>query len=1071
MITTTRPKQILYSGLAYGLGLLVGNVISYILFALTPANWFLYGSPVFRLVFGLLLAFFIAGVGGLFGGSVGGATLPTIGQGKERRGYVWRSGITFGFGYGLLIFPIILIVSLLSFYDISATPVYVFSVVFGLVGVIFGLIMGISMGLWTAGRRFPAITRWSAAGFGLGGVVLGATIWQFIFHIANGEVATGPYEWILFGFFLFAGLGGASLGYVYHNLAEGGGGTFLPVRSLSLKSWQRRMMITAVILLAVALLIRPVIAAVGDLLTPQDSGLSAVLDLNTIGTHWLESTNLTAVSLSSPPAITANGDGRVAVAWAQPDGLILQTGQWSAAEQQTTWQPPVQVAAGLAAEPAIALGNDGRVYLAWVQDDAVQVSYCQDGGCIPPSAIPPANLCARPPAVGDRQPALAIQGDTALLVWANEANIMPYVAWSVSGAPQATAAGCVPGGASSPQLNSAFQLVFAAESGALGMAQFDGAGWTAVGEMVNGRYPAITADANNQPHAAFCTDQGLVYWQGGQVEVVANGPCLNRPALALDNLGQVHVVWYGNYVTNANGVNQPASVVYESVRTAVGWTPPALIGQSALTARPALTAAGDGSLHVAWAGVNGLNYAAQIQYACDPADLAHFGRILYDIAREDTYQSPATIVPFCQNRYDRLILTPNPKPEYGLPYAPTPNGGFDVLGDLIRGANYEVLFSTMWYDAPLNNDSPGSVVATAVGDLYRQLQAHPEQYPRGLTVRIMLGNPPEMAMGETTGQLWTLLADLRHAGIDKMVDETLGWRLEVADYEGNLPHSHVKTVIVDGQTAVAAGFNMTYDHFPQDHPSGSGGGRFDVALQMTGPVAQSSQRMFDDMWQGADARACLQFNPPFGVPWQTTCYDYSATADHVPEAQKFYLPGDNSTAFSMYRSRVHDQADRQVEAVMAAAQETIDVVHVQFALDIICNLNILFDVCTVDESPIYTEGLIQAAQNGAHLRILVKPGPFEGVENNVALRAFLDRLQELGLEDQVEVRYFEGAMHPKTLLIDNQLLIVGSQNLHYSAFGEGGGLNEYSLATEDPRAIAEFARVFEAEWAAAMARP
>ncbi|MBK7919975.1 MAG: hypothetical protein IPJ94_27715 [Chloroflexi bacterium] len=86
----------------------------------------------------------------------------------------------------------------------------------------------------------------------------------------------------------------------------------------------------------------------------------------------------------------------------------------------------------------------------------------------------------------------------------------------------------------------------------------------------------------------------------------------------------------------------------------------------------------------------------------------------------------------------------------------------------------------------------------------------------------------------------------------------------------------------------------------------------------------------------------------------------------------------------MYRSRVHDQADWQVEAVMAAAQETIDVVHVQFALDIICNLNILFDVSTVDESPIYTEGLIQAAQqNGADLRILVKPGPFAGVENNV----------------------------------------------------------------------------------------
>ncbi|MBK7919978.1 MAG: hypothetical protein IPJ94_27730 [Chloroflexi bacterium] len=57
---------------------------------------------------------------------------------------------------------------------------------------------------------------------------------------------------------------------------------------------------------------------------------------------------------------------------------------------------------------------------------------------------------------------------------------------------------------------------------------------------------------------------------------------------------------------------------------------------------------------------------------------------MYDIAREDTYQSPATIVPFCQNRYDRLILTPNPKPAYGL-LPPTPNGGFDVLGDLDSG--------------------------------------------------------------------------------------------------------------------------------------------------------------------------------------------------------------------------------------------------------------------------------------------------------------------------------------------------------------------------------------------------
>ncbi|MBK7919981.1 MAG: hypothetical protein IPJ94_27745 [Chloroflexi bacterium] len=95
--------------------------------------------------------------------------------------------------------------------------------------------MGISMGLWTAGRRFPAITRWSAAGFGLGGVVLGATIWQFIFHIANGEVATGPYEWILFGFFLFAGLGRGESGVCVPQSCGRWRQVLLPVRSLSLK--------------------------------------------------------------------------------------------------------------------------------------------------------------------------------------------------------------------------------------------------------------------------------------------------------------------------------------------------------------------------------------------------------------------------------------------------------------------------------------------------------------------------------------------------------------------------------------------------------------------------------------------------------------------------------------------------------------------------------------------------------------------------------------------------------------------------------------------------------------------
>lgn len=1067
MTSNTHLKQITASGLGYGLGLLVGNLLSLILFNLIPANWFLFGNQAIRLVFGLLLAFLVSGVGGLLGGSIGGWTLPPIGQGKSRRSYAWRSGVTFGLGYGLLLFPVFLVVALLSFYEIDNTPIYVFGVVFGLMGSIFGLIMGVSLGLWTVRHRFPPIIRWSMTGFGLGGVALGASIWEFIFNVTQGDVATGPYGWLLLGLFLFGGIGGAALGHVYHRLLEDKAGSFLPGPVLSLKSRRRRWLIAGAVLLLTILLIRPVIAEVGDLLTPVDAGLAQVLDLPTTGTHWLAAGSPAATGVNASPTIAANANGRLVLAWVQENTIWLQEGQWNGADQQTIWQPP-QAAADGSAAPAVALNADGRVYLAWAAADAILISQCQDGVCDSPTPVAPPAQCERPAGRGNQQPTLAVNGRTVLLVWTNEAGILPYAAWPEATTPPTVAAGCVPGGASAPQLDSAFRLAFETATGGVALTEFDGSSWLAAVEMGDGRFPAIAADADNLSHLVYCTGQELIYRLDGQQETVAVPACTGRPALALDNLDQPHVVWYGDAVTNATGVTHAASLLYESVRTAEGWTEPAIIAPAAPESHPALATVGDGSLHLAWNGSDALYYAAQVQYACDPATLSAYGRVLYDIAREEAYLLPGDPVPYCQNRYDRLILTPNPKPEYNLPQPPTPNGAFDVLGDLIRGTRYEVLFSTMWYDAAANNDSPGSVVAAAVGDLYRQLQAHPEQYPRGLTVRILLGNPPEVAAGDATGQLWSLLADLRHAGVDKMVDEALGWRLQVADYEGNLPHSHVKTVVIDGQTAVAAGFNMSYEHFPVDHASGMGDGRFDLAVQMTGPVAQATQRIFDDLWAGADERYCLNLNPPLGAPWQVTCFDRSATAEHIPEVQKFYLAGGESDAFSLYRSKVLDQADVQMTAVLASAQQTIDIIQVQFTLDMVCNLNLLFDVCTADDAPPYLAALIQAIQNGAHVRILVKPGPFEGIENTVALNALQVRLDELGLGDRLEFRYFNGPVHPKVALIDEQVLIVGSQNFHYSAFGDGGGLNEYSIALEDPQATSDFRRVFDAEWAAAL---
>ena len=64
----------------------------------------------------------------------------------------------------------------------------------------------------------------------------------------------------------------------------------------------------------------------------------------------------------------------------------------------------------------------------------------------------------------------------------------------------------------------------------------------------------------------------------------------------------------------------------------------------------------------------------------------------------------------------------------------------------------------------------------------------------------------------------------------------------------------------------------------------------------------------------------------------------------------------------------------------------------------------------------------------------------------------------------VEVRKFPGELHAKTALIDEEFLIIGSQNYNYSAFGDGDGLAEYSFGTNDAEAIEDYLKMFEYYW-------
>jgi cardiolipin synthase len=101
--------------------------------------------------------------------------------------------------------------------------------------------------------------------------------------------------------------------------------------------------------------------------------------------------------------------------------------------------------------------------------------------------------------------------------------------------------------------------------------------------------------------------------------------------------------------------------------------------------------------------------------------------------------------------------------------------------------------------------------------------------------------------------------------------------------------------------------------------------------------------------------------------------------------------------------------------------------------------------------------------NDVHVRVMMEESAMNGMENRTGVIWLYKQLEAAGKQDNVEFRFSSNKMHNKAMLVDQEFLVVGSQNFHYSAWGDPS-LTEYNMATDDPGAVEQFLNEYEYWW-------
>ncbi|GGL20155.1 phospholipase D-like domain-containing protein [Deinococcus radiotolerans] len=442
------------------------------------------------------------------------------------------------------------------------------------------------------------------------------------------------------------------------------------------------------------------------------------------------------------------------------------------------------------------------------------------------------------------------------------------------------------------------------------------------------------------------------------------------------------------------------------------------------------------------AALDGLDTAP----ACPRPD-APLDRVLYD----QLLGAGAALS--CGNRFEGLQHFPGDDTH---PFAP-----YEALGQQILAAKRDVLIANMVWDG--GPDAPGFRLAQTLSELRRQVQAHPERYPQGLTVRVLLGNSVRFdAPLDPTANAFNAARDLLSAGLPLTGAPEAGWRLDLANYRYAVPHSHMKLIVIDGQEVITGGFNISALHLPAAVPGGSA--VHDVALSVRGPVARHAAAAFRDAWSSSRALRCTA-----EAAAATARQDCHLVDEAAPDPLIWWgppAPAGEARVYGLYRRSGYGSGDAALTALFGAAQTRIDLLQSQVSGDLACDLSLTAPGgCPLDTRglPVWQAIVSAIRERHVHVRLVLDRAPVLQTEALTLLGSLQAELRPLGLDGYLEARWSAHRLHTKAAVVDGAMTVVGSTNLHFSSFGPGG-LTEYDLATSDPAAITAVQATFEDEW-------